>query len=181
MKLLARDRVELGAKILAIVGGLFAIWQYFADASDAKELEKRRQALTYVQAYGATDLSEHRRIMFEFWLRHSDLLQVAKSQGVSESAYRAFFFTALEHDAGGKPMLNALYALSNFYDQLAFCRSSKVCDREIIDQYFCAGARTFGETYGPISGRLAELSGVSDFGRGAKEIAESCEPPSRAS
>lgn len=77
-------------------------------------------------------------------------------------------------DKSARPLLNAMYAISNFYDQVSFCRTSEVCDRTIIDEYFCERAKVFSETYGPISDTLGQISGVSDFGRGAKELAKSC-------
>lgn len=85
-----RGNGDLILKALGVAAALFGIWQYFSETAESRRLEARRQALNYIEVYGAADLRDHRQNMFEFWLRHSDVVAVMRREGVSENAYRSF-------------------------------------------------------------------------------------------
>ncbi|MDX1170771.1 hypothetical protein GOL87_28100 [Sinorhizobium medicae] len=174
MKDRLREYITLAVQVIGVLGVFFGVYKYYSDIEMTRQIEARKQALSYVERYGATELRNHRQEALEFWLKHSDVVTHIRKQGASEDAYRAFFFAALDHDQSSKTLLNALYAMNNFYDQVAFCRESRVCDEEVIDAYFCENANIFFTTYDPIFDSLGQMSGVADFGRGARELAKPC-------
>jgi hypothetical protein len=163
-------------KVIGLLAVIFGLFKYFSDIEIARHIEAQKQALKYVEQYGATQLQGHRQELFRFWLKHSDVVEFIAKHGASRDAYRSFFFTALGQEKSPTDLVNTLYDINNFYDQVVFCRSSSVCDQEIIDAYFCKDAAIFAKTYDPILESLGEMSGVAEMGRGAKELAKPCAP-----
>lgn len=174
MKMATKERIESTVKIVGLCVAVFGVYAYFADRQTARDLETRRQSLGYVERYGGDELRVRREELFSFWLAHSDVAALINEEGASPDAYRAILMTALEAHPRRREAVSALYAVSDFFDQIDFCRSSGVCDRTILDQSFCAAAKDFSQTYGPLADSLAELSGSVNFGRGARNFGSSC-------
>jgi hypothetical protein len=169
-----RDNADLTIKILGLGAALFGVLKYFSDAEDARLQATRQAAISYVEIYGSAELRDRRQRLFEFWLANADVRSYLQRKGVSAADYRSFLLEAFKYDRKPTELLSAIYAMGSFYDQLALCKSTEICDAKIVDTHFCGGAKEFLRVYGPIIDWLAQSSGTQDFGEGARYLGGSC-------
>lgn len=181
MKIVWPSDLEGWAKFVGMIAAVFGVAKYFLDAESARVLKTREAALEYVAIYGDTELRDHRQSLFEFWLQNADATAYMRREGHSDADYDNFMLTAFTTDPKRRELVGAVYSLANFYDQVALCRSTKICSAEIVDQNFCKGATGFTTDYRPIIALLATGSGADDFAKGARELSALCAPATPSS
>lgn len=169
-----RPDAELAIKVAALLVALFGVYQYFNDNRTARQLAARQAALQYVTSYDSVDSRAHRQKLSEFWIRNSDAFLWMQKNGVSSKDYESFLLASFENDKNSHDLLNAVYDLTNFYDQLALCREAGICDGPVVTSYFCKSAKDFNHRYSAIFVQLGVLSGAPDFANGMKVIGQQC-------
>ncbi|TBY81702.1 hypothetical protein [Rhizobium leguminosarum] len=169
-----RSTIEVAIKVVGLFAAIFGVYKYFDDIAEARRLAARQAALAYVATYNGPELKSRSQTLFEFWIRNSDAMVFMQTNGMSDADYRSFLLTAFEHDDHPEQLLDAVYALSTFYDQVELCRSARVCDTTVVQAHFCKNAGEFSRKYQPIFAQLAVLSAVPDFGGGTRTLGQSC-------
>jgi hypothetical protein len=169
-----RSNIEMAIKVVGLFAAIFGVYKYFDDIAEARSLAARQAALAYVVTYNGPELKNHGQTLFKFWVRNSDAVVFMQKNGMSNADYRSFLLTAFEHADHPEQLLDAVYALSTFYDQVELCRSARVCESTVVQTHFCKNAREFFRKYQPIFAQLAVLSAVPDFGGGARALGQSC-------
>ena len=169
-----RGSLETTIKVVGLLTAMFGVYRYFEDSSKARNLAERQAALSYVATYNGSEIKSSARTLFKFWVRNADAVVYLQTVGMSADDYRSFLLTAFEHDESPAQLLDAVYGTATFYDEVALCRSAKVCDASIIKTNFCSSAHEFASKYQPVFAQLAILSATPAFGAGAKALGQSC-------
>ncbi len=166
--------LDLGLKLLAGAVALFGVWKYFADIEHERRIDARGRALEMIERYGAAEMREARRALFEFWVSRPEIVAYLEAGPVSARAYGNFIRAAFAEQGAGPDLNRALYRVSGFFDELHFCIESEVCDRDIALRYFCPAATRLDPLYAPVIEGLRLRSGYDAYGAGLSETARSC-------
>ena len=170
----APSRLDLIIRIVSLCVAMFGIFQYFHNITLDRSRRAAEASLGYVASYNGEDLKQQRRLLFEFWIRNGDALIWLEQHKVSGQEYQSFMLSAFENDKKGRGLLESVYNIANFYDQVEVCRSTHICDSQVILNHFCPSATDFRDKYGPIFVQLGALSGTPNFAQGVKEMAQAC-------
>ncbi|MEM5473856.1 hypothetical protein WNZ14_19165 [Hoeflea sp. AS60] len=171
-----KDKIDLWLKgiglVLAAVGFAWGLVQ-FADV-----LHQRRvtQTLNYVERYGKDGLLGARIDLGKAWLTARAQLEQLRAASVDparfERRHRQLVFSVLNSLPGGNraDLEQDVSLLISFFDELAICVRSKLCDKKSAQDFFQPEARSFYCLYKPYADFMAN-SYAETYGVGVKELA----------
>ena len=172
---LAPWKVEIFVKIAALFLAAFGIYEYFDTERKTVERAKQQAALSYIAESNATEHQSAVQTTFEFWLRNPDVVSLLRSSGQTSTGLQAFFVTAVHGDPNGNEVVFAVRQIGRFFDEVSACASNSVCDRGVLEDFFCDDAKRLTMIYDPIFEVLREQSGEQQLGQGLVQFARECE------
>lgn len=128
---------------LAIVsGGTFTLIEYY----DHKNNIKQSSSLALVSEYHSQDFIKYREKLDESWeIGYPVLIDILKSNTDKTKAYQEFVIALVKKEEITSEVNNIM----NFYERIAICVNSGLCNKKIIDDFFIKNGRTFFRKYYP--------------------------------
>lgn len=173
-------RLDLALKIVATLIALFGVGKYFADRAHARDLAARDRALGYIERFGSAELVATRARLLGFWRDYPEVAAVVGTRGITQREFAMFVEATYPARADRAEIDDALFRMQVFLDEMSYCRASDVCDREILDGFFCNFAQRYAKAYGPFYARLARDIGAAPIDAGLQAFAAECTPPDGA-
>lgn len=168
-----RARIDIGLKLIATCAAIFGIWKYFYDLERATELAKKQEAQQIISTFSSQGMRAARVSLVHFWVKQNGFLRMeALAEGASDRAYLAFATKKL--NTGDEALWRDLFVLSSFFDEAWFCRSSDICDPEVLDRFVCGKSMSIGRTYGSFFDAMNVQLRSSEFGRSLNKYRELC-------
>lgn len=168
------ENIELALKILAAAIAVLGVWKLFSDRALAVEAEKRAEALSYIEAYGSTEMIETRRVLFNFWKENGTFVDHMRAGQVSERTYVLFARVTIDDYPETDAFQFAVYRLANFYEQVWHCRIADLCNPDMLDDYFCDRVTLQAGAYQPFLDEPSRRTGYESFGSAFGDFQASC-------
>lgn len=165
---------EYSLKIVAALAAAFGVWKFFLDKEQSVSRDALLRSLSYIQAYGSGEHLQAREYLFDFWVSHQSDVKYLMKEPISHRVYSNFLNTAFEEAENSKYLYQAIFKVTYLFDQVYFCSSRSLCDRESLDAYFCPVAVRFLSVYRPIIERDRSSSGIETYGAGLELFVTSC-------
>lgn len=132
--------VETSLKAVGLGIAAFGIFEFFDGQRASIERAAQARSLDYISTANSDEHQSAVQTLFEFWLRNPDVAGLLQEQGQTPSGFQAFFVSVLRADQSGNDVVFALRRVAHFHDEVSICVSSKACDREIAQTFFCDDA-----------------------------------------
>lgn len=165
---------DIGLKTIATLIALFGIWKYFAEQKASLHADAQRRSLGYIERFANYELLQARTQLIEYWQDYPEFAAFIKSNRITERAYSNFVNSTYPKRSDRATIDGALFRLQVFFDEVAFCRSSHVCDKDILDDFFCRYIPGYSQIYGPFFERLAKDIGSAPLDTKLLSLANVC-------
>ncbi|MEH6836032.1 MULTISPECIES: hypothetical protein [Falsihalocynthiibacter] len=169
-----KKRFETAVTILTVIVALFGVGQYFYDTTSSRANSKKERSISYIQQYADSSLLGARQDLADFWVGQPDLVGVFRSKKMSSRSYAALLEVSVFRSSKDTIIRKPLLKIDNFFTQVGFCRSSGLCNPELLDAYFCDTARKYTFVYSPFFSKISELTGDTGIGHELARYAEFC-------
>ncbi|MBZ4021667.1 hypothetical protein CKO11_04230 [Rhodobacter sp. TJ_12] len=175
-----RARITLDdlTKFLGVIALVLGGGKYFYDKAEAAAHEAQSRSIAYIEAWGAEPLLGARETLYDFWAGQPDLISVFGTEALSRRQYAMMLQASLFRTNADAPIRAPLLVLDNFYSQMSFCARAGLCDRAILDAYFCHVTRKNVVAYTPFYDRIRAATGDRGIGRDMQGFAQDCPPES---
>ncbi|WP_170764590.1 hypothetical protein [Ruegeria lacuscaerulensis] len=165
---------DISFKVFSVVAICFGGIRYFQERGEIVEKEAQSRSLSYIEEYGSERYVAARLTLHEFWSERPALVQLLTNGRISERAYRAALSQEVFRHKADHQIREALILLDNFYSQVAFCHRAELCDRTILNEFFCQVAQSEAVAYLPFFDRMAAETGDSDLGDDLSDFGAHC-------
>lgn len=172
-----KAQVEFALKIIATAIAVFGVWKYFDDRASSAQAARQAQSLGYIERFGADDLLAARTRLLQYWKDYPDFAAFAANNVMSPRAYANFINATYPNRPDRADVDRALFRIQVFFDEVAYCRASGVCDAPILDAFFCNYVTRYGVVYGPFFARLSSDIGAAPIDRNLQALATICTAP----
>jgi hypothetical protein len=158
-----KDWLEFATKSLAILAGVFAIYQYI----DSKKTARIKATLEYVDRFHSQDNIVNKAATATSIALRKNTTNIARLAGAelsnaqSEDLHRRLAETVL---AQASDTIDVLLEIDSFFDTLRLCVDGNICDKDTAIQFFKSYASTFKANFGPVIQERSTLA--PGFGRG---------------
>lgn len=172
----AKPRISLDdlTKLFGLLVALIGVGKYFYDKSEAAAHEAQARSIAYIERWGGEPMLGAREALFDFWSAQPDLIRVFGTEALSPRQYRSLLAASLFRQGADSSIRTPLLLLDNFYSQMSFCAQSGLCDRTILDAYFCTTTHKNVVAYMPFYDRIREATGDSSVGTEMAAFAQDC-------
>lgn len=167
-------KFETLAAALTAVLALFGVGQYFYDTAAARVNDKKERSISYIEQYAESDLLSAREKLADFWSEQPELVGIFRIETISRRSYGALLSASVFRTSKDVPIQQALLQLDNFFTQVGFCRSSGLCNPELLDSYFCDTAQKYAFVYEPFFDRISERTGDTSIGKEISNYSVAC-------
>lgn len=161
-------------KLIGVVAVIVGVGKYFYDKAETAAHDAQARSIAYIEAWGAGPLLGAREALYDFWAAQPDLIAVFGSEALSARQYRTMLSASLFRTDADAAIRAPLLQLDNFYSQMSFCAKSGLCDRGILDAYFCHVTHKNVTAYAPFYDRIRAATGDHGIGAEMVAFAESC-------
>ena len=168
-----REKLELALKIVATFIAVFGIWKYFADREATVSAEAKSRALGYIERFGGEDMIAARSVLADYWRDYPEFTTFIDQNPLSERAFVNFVTSTYPQRSDKAAIDGALFRMRVFFDEIAFCREAGICDKPILDGFFCDYAMQHARIYGPFY-RLLSV-GMEQTDLQLQRLARACE------
>lgn len=129
--------------VLAIIGGgLFALIEYYDHKADGR----KKISLALVSDYHSKEYREYRENIDEAWeVGHPVLISALTKEKCKSRAYNKYVVALVSEEK----LSNDVGYIMDFFERVATCVNSDLCDKQIIDKFFKKSGRTFFRKYYP--------------------------------
>jgi hypothetical protein len=174
-----RKRLNLDdlTKLLGIGVAVLGFGKYFYDKAEAEAHEAQALSITYIESYGSDPMLGAREALYDFWIDQPELIKIFGSEEFSERQYRAIISSSLFRKNTDTAIRAPLLLLDNFYSQMSFCAKTGLCDKSILDAYFCRETKKNVVVYTPFYNRVREATGDQGIGAEMVAFADVCSVP----
>lgn len=163
-------------KLLGVAAVIVGLGKYFYDKVEAAAHDAQARSISYIEDWGAEPLLGAREALYDFWADQPDLIAVFGAEALSARQYKTMLSASLFRAGADAGIRAPLLLLDNFYSQMSFCTKSGLCDRPILDAYFCHMTRKNVIAYAPFYERIREATGDHGIGAEMVTFAEGCPP-----
>ena len=150
---------------LVIIAGIAT---FFIQQHNDFEKTRITTTLDYVGRFNSDNLVNFRYRLLAPWYDYAnDLTIIGQIGQVEKSALDSFVMKLVEKEAeqGGQNDLRpAVFAVTEFYDQLLICDEKKICDGDTLRAYFSANAKNFFCLYRPVIEFHRSRMAIRDYG-----------------
>lgn len=169
-----KTQIELSLKVIATFIAAFGVWKYFDDRATSALAARQAQSLGYIQRFGADDLLEARGRLLQYWQDYPDFADFVADNAISPRAYTNFVNATYPNRLDRAEVDRDLFAVQVFFDEVAYCRGSGVCDPAILDAFFCDHVTRYAAIYGPFYTRLSADIGAAPIDANLQWLASTC-------
>lgn len=167
-------------KMLGVAVAVIGVGKYFYDKAEAAAHEAQARSISYIEAYGSDPVLSAREALYGFWADQPELVKIFGSEALSERQYNSMLSASLFRKNTDAQIRAPLLLMDNFYSQMSFCAKAGLCDREILDSYFCDVTAKNVVAYAPFYTRVREVTGDHGIGAEMAVFAEGCPAPAEA-
>lgn len=168
-------RIELALKIIATLIAAFGVWKYFADQQVTAQRTAKAEAISYVSQFGEPSMVSAREALTRFWRNNQEFVAYMDKNAISERVYVNFIRAAYPNYERRSEVDAALFRHKVFFDEIAFCREAEICDRLILDGFFCDISIEHAKIYGPFYAILSLEIGSARTDSELLRLAERCD------
>jgi hypothetical protein len=154
-----RENLEIILKIIGVAIAAFGVWKYFDSQTQAELVSSKERSLGYIERFGSLEVVAPRRTLLNFWQDHPGASAAIRDGLMTPRGYRLFVASAYPLSASRGETDDALFRLSVFFNEMSHCRSTGICDREILDSFFCEYAQRFVPAYLPFYQVVSQETG----------------------
>lgn len=133
--------VSIATFFAIFFGGAFAIIEY----KDYKKEVKIKHALEFVNRYNQGFILQSRQEEYKAWQRNQKTLIESIKNYESRISYKKIILNFMEREG----IDSSVSYILNFFEDIAICASSKICDEDTINRYFFISGRTYIHKYYP--------------------------------
>ncbi len=171
-----RRRITLDdlTKMLGVAVAVIGVGKYFYDKAEAAAHEAQARAISYIEAYGSDPVLGAREALYGFWADQPELVKIFGTEALSERQYQAMLSASLFRSDKDVQIRAPLLLMDNFYSQMSFCAKAELCDRAILDSYFCEITQKNVVAYGPFYERVRGVTGDGGIGAEMAAFAALC-------
>lgn len=141
------DRFQLASHICTIIALVALLVQMKNDADN----QRTQASLSYVQQFNDEPISTHWQNLETAWLPQLDKLAlINETEGLTRPNIDRLVNAVLAaHDGknGATPTRISIHQVSRFFDHLLVCRRKKLCNPDLIDEYFGISIQEFWKNY----------------------------------
>lgn len=160
--------------VLTLLVGAAGLWLVLFELQHSLEHRKADVTLEFVERFNSDVYVTARNDVLKPWLKYQAQLVLANEYG-GMSKEKADRLTSLiiqqDREAGGNLETQVL-TLINFFDELAICVESEICDLVTSCLYFQKRAQDLNSLYGPAIAILGSTFDLNYFGSGLRTISE---------
>lgn len=161
-------------KLIGVLAVIVGVGKYFYDKAETAAHDAQARSISYIEAWGAGPLLGAREALYDFWAAQPDLIAVFGTEALSARQYKTMLSASIFRTDADAAIRAPLLLLDNFYSQMSFCTKSGLCDRTILDAYFCHVTRKNVTAYTPFYERIREATGDHGIGAEMVAFAQSC-------
>jgi hypothetical protein len=125
------------ATISLVVGGIFAVFQYFKH----EQSERAKESLVFVERYYKSPIMDADLRLALAWGKHSAALTNAAKRG--GNSYTKFILQTI----AAEKLEPSILTMIGFYEGIALCSRNNWCETEMITSFFCDPTQTFFELH----------------------------------
>jgi hypothetical protein len=174
-----REKIELGLKVLATAIAFFGVWKYFADRNAEALARAQSRSLGYIERFARNDIVEARAELMKFWRKYPEFAAFVRQEAITEREYSNFVAATYPIYPERAEVDKALFRILVFYDEVAYCRTARTCNVEILDAYFCDYVVRHARVYAPFYARISAEIGSAGFDKKMQALAEKCRDQSQ--
>ncbi|WP_143071580.1 hypothetical protein [Tranquillimonas rosea] len=166
-------RIDIGLKVLATVIAMFGVVKYFHALGVAEDLARKGESRAVIAAYSSENMQVARTALVHFWVGQPSFLGMEDvANGASGRAYFALARKKLAN--GDEALWQSLFTVSSYFDDAWFCRSSTLCDQEILDEFVCSKSLAINKTYREFFNAMNVQLRASSFGKSLAKYSGVC-------
>ena len=167
--------LDAASKIGTICVLLFAVIQYTIDTVRTDRTNARTASISYIERFSKEEVLDARLALVRFWNEREDIGRLCVGTAGGDSLPResciAIIPEMLEADT---TTMTHLKRIGYFFDELYYCYDTEVCDREVVETFFCPYAIGNEDLYfQSLRSSDAEVFG-RDLYTGIQELAATC-------
>ena len=166
----------MGLKVATLLIAVFGVWKFFDERATSASSEAKARSLGYIERFADAEMIAARSRLLAFWQDYPKFAQFVRENSITEREYQNFVLATYPRRADRSGIDAALFRLQVFFDEVAFCRESEVCEKEILDGFFCTYATGYARIYGPFYSRLAKDIGSDPLDMKLQALAGVCAP-----
>lgn len=159
---------------LTFMLGAIGLWFVYFELQQGLNHRKADQALGFVERFNSDVYVTARNEVLRPWLAYQAQLGLANDFGgmPKEQIDQLTTLIVQQDRAAGGALETHILTLVNFFDELAVCVTSDICDPKTSCQYFQKRAQDLDSLYGPVLRTLGTTFDLNNAGSGLKTIAE---------
>lgn len=173
--ILRRDNAEFGLKVIGVLIALFGVWKYFDTQKQEMINSAKARSLSYIERFGSAEVVAPRGTLLTFWQDHPGASVAIRDNLMTPRGYRLFVAAAYPNSARKEETDEALFRLSVFFNELSHCRSSGICNKDMLDSFFCDYVKRFVPAYLPFYQLISEETGSEMLISSMQSFARDCE------
>jgi hypothetical protein len=175
MKLSSRLSLEDTTRVLALVAAVASVGKFFYDRAERNAQLASERSVEYIESYADDPMISAREQLYSFWAGEPRLIAVFQNEALSTRQYSALLSATIFRADLDLGIRQPLLLLDSFYSQITFCLNAELCDKEILQSYFCRNAQQSAKAYAPFYKRLANQTGDPGLGTDLQVFASGCD------
>lgn len=146
MSYFLRNRVAIDAasKIGGVCLLIFYVAQYSVEIFRTNQRDALSASISYIKRFADAEILDARLALLAFWGDRANLAQLAVSGTLSSESFGYAMLTELEM---APETLARLNRIGYFFDELYYCKESRICNSEVVERFFCPHAIGYERTY----------------------------------
>jgi hypothetical protein len=176
--------VKVGVEFLASLAVILGVFIFFAfEREDARRNARVEHVLQYIAQFQDGEIAANRTTLIRSFFAHQAELQQFKERAAPPEVIQTWVAKLARdtpRDGSRADVQSAVFALTEWFDQLALCVEKRICEESTAKEYFGPYAAQFHCLYRLVIDDLREDLILSDFGRGVEALAPervACEAP----
>lgn len=142
----ARNWFDLILKIILIVGGILAAWQYFS----VQQENRIKQTMEQLKTFNSDPLLESHLKLQQTWDQYISVFQKLNLQQVADNEMKIKIQTKIVIEVITKNKLQReIELIINFYENLQICVHHNICDATVSHAFFDEYAKSFYKLHKP--------------------------------
>ena len=167
-------KLEISLKVVATAIAVFGVFTYFLDQSQTRAASEKSRSLAFVEKFASVDVVEARSRLLAYWREYPEFVSYSRANRLSSREYANFVRATYPAHDDRVDVDEALFRMQVFFDELSYCHFSGICDKGIIESYFCEYTIKFSNVYGTFYRLLAEEIGSKPLDQEVDRLSAHC-------
>jgi hypothetical protein len=175
--------IKVAVEFLASVAVILGVFIFFAfEREDARRNARVEHVLQYIAQFQEGEIAANRTTLIRSFFAHQAELRQLKERAAPPAVIQSWVAKLARdtpRDGSRADVQSAVFAVTEWFDQLALCVEKRICEESTAKEYFGPYAAQFHCLYKLVIDELRDDLILSDFGRGVESLAPervACEP-----